>query len=102
MACTALSPTAATRPVYRPCKANALARTTFGIPLPFICCAPGVDINTIRAWLGHVSLDTTYVDAEVDLEMKAKPLSKVDVSDVVSPSVKPETLASLMAFMRGL
>src|SRR3546814_4444138 len=30
----------------------------------------GVDINTIRAWLGHVSLDTTHIYAEVDLEMK--------------------------------
>ena len=28
----------------------------------------GVDINTIRAWLGHVSIDTTNVYAEVDLE----------------------------------
>jgi integrase/recombinase XerD len=27
----------------------------------------GVDINTIRGWLGHVSLDTTHVYAEVDL-----------------------------------
>ena len=32
----------------------------------------GVDINTIRAWLGHVSLDTTNVYAETDLDMKAK------------------------------
>jgi site-specific recombinase XerD len=32
----------------------------------------GVDINTIRAWLGHVSLDTTNVYAEIDLTMKAK------------------------------
>lgn len=32
----------------------------------------GVDINTIRAWLGHVSLDTTQVYAEMDLEMKAR------------------------------
>ena len=31
----------------------------------------GVDINTIRAWLGHVSLNTTNIYAEVDLEMKA-------------------------------
>jgi site-specific recombinase XerD len=30
----------------------------------------GVDINTIRAWLGHVSLDTTHVYAEVDMEMR--------------------------------
>jgi hypothetical protein len=33
-----------------------------------------VDINTIRAWLGHVSLETTNRYAEVDLEMKAKAL----------------------------
>lgn len=34
----------------------------------------GVDINTIRAWLGHVSLETTNRYAEVDLDMKAKAL----------------------------
>lgn len=39
----------------------------------------GVDINTIRGWLGHVSLDTTHVYAEVDLEMKAKALAHCDI-----------------------
>jgi site-specific recombinase XerD len=39
----------------------------------------GVDINTIRAWLGHVSLTTTNVYAEVDLEMKAKALANCEV-----------------------
>ena len=39
----------------------------------------GVDINTIRGWLGHVSLDTTHVYAEVDLEMKANALAQCDV-----------------------
>ena len=39
----------------------------------------GVDINTIRAWLGHVSLATTNVYAEVDLEMKAKALANCEV-----------------------
>ena len=34
----------------------------------------GVDINTIRAWLGHVSINTTNIYAENDLEMKAKAL----------------------------
>jgi site-specific recombinase XerD len=38
----------------------------------------GVDINTIRAWLGHVSVDTTNVYAEVDLEMKTKALAACD------------------------
>jgi site-specific recombinase XerC len=44
----------------------------------------GVDINTIRAWLGHVSLDTTNIYAEVDLEMKAKALASCDISDEVT------------------
>lgn len=39
----------------------------------------GVDINTIRAWLGHVSLDTTNVYAETDLEMKAKALGMCEL-----------------------
>jgi site-specific recombinase XerD len=39
----------------------------------------GVDINTIRGWLGHVSLDTTNIYAEIDLEMKASALAKCDI-----------------------
>ena len=35
----------------------------------------GVDINTIRAWLGHASLETTNRYAQVDLDMKAKALA---------------------------
>ena len=41
----------------------------------------GVDLNTIRAWLGHVKLDTTNIYAEIDLETKAKatdPRSRTD------------------------
>lgn len=34
----------------------------------------GVDINTIRSWLGHVSINTTNIYAETDLAMKAKAL----------------------------
>jgi len=40
----------------------------------------GVDINTIRAWLGHVSLNTTNIYVEVNLEMKAKALACCEVS----------------------
>ena len=40
----------------------------------------GVDINTIRAWLGHVSIDTTNIYAEVDLEMKSKALALCKIS----------------------
>lgn len=41
----------------------------------------GVDINTIRAWLGHVSLATTNLYAEVDLQMKAEALAGCEVKD---------------------
>lgn len=34
----------------------------------------GVDINTIRAWLGHVSVNTTNIYAEVDMVAKMKAL----------------------------
>ncbi len=61
----------------------------------------GVDINTIRAWLGHVSLDTTHVYAEVDMEMKAKALARVDISDLqTKPWQRP--LPSLMTFLKDL
>ena len=45
----------------------------------------GVDINTIRGWLGHVSLDTTNVYAEIDLEMKAKALANVNLIRTEKP-----------------
>ena len=41
----------------------------------------GVDINTIRAWLGHVSITTTNIYAEVDLEMKTKALARCEIQD---------------------
>ncbi len=61
----------------------------------------GVDINTIRAWLGHVSLNTTNVYAEVDLEMKAKALANCDVrgEQLQKPWREQE---DVMAFLRTL
>jgi site-specific recombinase XerD len=60
----------------------------------------GVDINTIRAWLGHVSLDTTNVYAEVDLEMKAKALSACSIPHTPRNSWRKQP--GLMAFLRSL
>ena len=61
----------------------------------------GVDINTIRAWLGHVSLDTTNIYAEIDLEMKAKALAHCDRPDEVL--VKPwHSNPRLIDFLRSL
>ena len=61
----------------------------------------GVDINTIRAWLGHVSLNTTNMYAEVDLEMKAEALANCEVAgeQVQKPWREQE---DVMAFLRSL
>lgn len=61
----------------------------------------GVDLNTIRAWLGHVSLDTTHRYAEVDVEMKAKALAQC--AGPHASSVKHwRTDPGVMAFLKGL
>jgi site-specific recombinase XerD len=62
----------------------------------------GVDINTIRAWLGHVSLDTTHVYAEVDLEMKAQALAHCEISGAARESKLWHKDRGLMSFLRSL
>lgn len=61
----------------------------------------GVDINTIRAWLGHVSLNTTNIYAEVDMEMKAKALAKCEISEA-GPTKQWRSDPELMQFLRDL
>jgi integrase/recombinase XerD len=62
----------------------------------------GVDINTIRGWLGHVSLSTTNVYAEIDLEMKAKALAKCEVGEGSESGKHWRDQPSLMEFLRIL
>jgi integrase/recombinase XerD len=62
----------------------------------------GVDINTVRAWLGHVSLDTTNIYAEIDLETKAKALAKCEVGDASKPKPRWREDPELMTFLRSL
>ncbi|MEK7877894.1 MAG: tyrosine-type recombinase/integrase, partial [Pseudomonadota bacterium] len=62
----------------------------------------GVDINTIRAWLGHVSVDTTNVYAEIDLATKAKALDKCAIApDPGGPPVWRDN-RDLLVFLRSL
>lgn len=63
----------------------------------------GVDINTIRAWMGHVSIDTTNIYAEIDLEVKTRALAACDTDQRrrrQSKSWKEDR--SLMAFLNNL
>jgi integrase/recombinase XerD len=65
-----------------------------------LLCA-GVDINTIRAWLGHVSLNTTNIYAETDLEMKAKALAQCEVMEPHATAPWRED-KSLRTFLQSL
>ena len=61
----------------------------------------GVDINTIRAWLRHVSINTTNIYAEVDLEMKARALACCEVEPPGPPTHWRDN-RDLMAFLEDL
>jgi site-specific recombinase XerC len=61
-----------------------------------------VDINTVRAWLGHVSIDTTNIYAEIDLEMKAKALAHCEITDGTKPRKSWLKDPDLMKFLRTL
>ena len=62
----------------------------------------GVDINTIRAWLGHVSIKTTQVYAELDMEMKAKALATCEIVGDTATTAHWSDDTSLMAFLQSL
>jgi integrase/recombinase XerD len=60
----------------------------------------GVDMNSIRAWLDHVSISTTTIYAEMDLTLKANAVALCEVD-------QPRTGRSwedknLMAFLKSL
>ena len=60
----------------------------------------GVDINTIRSLLGHVSIDTTNIYAETDFEMKAKALALCEGKKSKKKHWKDDK--GLMSFLRTL
>lgn len=61
----------------------------------------GVDINTVRAWLGHARIDTTNVYAEIDLNMKARAIELCGLFEP-GPSRPWKEDRNLMAFLRSL
>jgi site-specific recombinase XerD len=61
----------------------------------------GVDINIIRDWLGHVSVDTTNRYARIDMKTKAKALACCELPMRKSQTHWKED-SKLMAFLRGL
>jgi integrase/recombinase XerD len=62
----------------------------------------GVDINTIRAWLGHVSLDTTNIYAETDLATKKRALATLARGRTRRATGGWSRQPDVMAFLRAL
>jgi integrase/recombinase XerD len=61
----------------------------------------GVDINTVRAWLGHVSISTTNIYAEIDLTLKAKAVALCEIGQS-KPGRSWKEDKDLMAFLKSL
>ncbi|MPZ24175.1 MAG: tyrosine-type recombinase/integrase [Dehalococcoidia bacterium] len=59
----------------------------------------GVDLNTIRCWLGHVDVATTNRYVEADLEMKRKALGALHVP-AGRPTIRVDR--SLLAWLEAL
>jgi len=51
----------------------------------------GIEVNVIRSWLGHVSLDTTNRYAELTLRAKAEALRVCEVSSGISAGSRART-----------
>jgi site-specific recombinase XerD len=66
-------------------KSNGVSPHVFRHSLAVGLLEQGVDVNVIRAWLGHVSLDTTHRYAEINLRTKQAAITAclppVDTSD---------------------
>lgn len=61
----------------------------------------GVDINTIRAWLGHVLISTTNIYAEIDLTLKANAVALCEVGQS-RPGRSWKEDKGIMAFLKSL
>ena len=70
-----------------------------GLPLP---AAPALVTVGLLAAKGHVSLTTTNVYAEVDLQMKAKALASCEIKDEKEPDKPWREDKGLMEFLRTL
>lgn len=62
----------------------------------------GVDVNVIRMWLGHVSLDTTHHYIEADLDMKRRALEKGGILSATPINEQQPSEDEILAFLSSL
>jgi len=62
----------------------------------------GVDLNTIRCWLGHASVTTTNRYVEIDIEMKRRALEGISAPLGTGTANQSITDAGLLAWLENL
>jgi site-specific recombinase XerD len=62
----------------------------------------GIDITVIRSLFGHVSLDTTNINAHADLETKRRALERMDVSSKLANPPRWKRNADLLSWLDSL
>lgn len=60
----------------------------------------GVDRAVIALWLGHESVETTYVYVHADLRLKEEAMAKIPQFQLKPARYRPED--DLLAFLNGL
>ena len=60
----------------------------------------GVDRAVIALWLGHESVETTYMYLHTDLQLKEKALAATNPSKVLTTRYQPDD--EVLAFLRSL
>ena len=60
----------------------------------------GVDHAVIAPWLGHESVETTYIYLHANLKLKEAALAKTTPTQAMSARYRPED--ELLAFLNGL
>ena len=79
---------------------RAISPHTFRHTVAMQLLQAGVDLTTIRSWLGHVSVQTTHQYVEADIEMKRKALEKCEQPNGVLPKCRPRD--KLLALLESL
>lgn len=62
----------------------------------------GVEVNVIRAWLGHVSISTTNRYIEIDMAMKTKALETCQVKEDPNQSASWRSDPDILAWLESL
>ena len=60
----------------------------------------GVDRSVIALWLGHESVETTYIYLHADLALKERAMARTTPGDIPPKRYRPED--EVLAFLKAL